>query len=538
MIRENDIPRSAPTLLEVQERDPSLTQNEYASFLENASLKINLAKSDAAAFERTIKSLREGYEKWRRYGENSLGLSQNDEIDKTDPVFEELLQSLAERIREFQVHLVNITNHGDLLPAERVPGHPNLFVFEAQLDALRVHAQRIRARIVHMILHDAKQAPKTMHSSNYGGRPPAHYVYKDLADASYARFDNNAFELSKRFTRAVLMDFPDETVGASLLFNSGTAAFRDALIHAVSATKPERILRFGKQYWENGKVFDKFINPMLQPNCEIFLGDSTQEIIEAIRSERPPVIILETIANQIDMTVLDIPSILTALGKTSHPKPTYVIIDYTVTGPITDFKHIISSLPDDVVLLATTSLQKMFQHGEDVASSGLLTVICKNSFDTEFVTFAKIGELRGLGGAITTQNTAVLEQYGQESTKAYALCIAKNTKDLADHFAELRAREGGVLKSFSVHYPFNESQGDSAPFFFLKFDHEHDAERFINACPGKTRLHDADIAFGASWGFSTTRIFKKGGFVRVSPGIENVLQMKRLKRALGAALAR
>lgn len=340
-----------------------------------------------------------------------------------------------------------------------------------------------------------------------------------------------------------LVPMPSDARGQTLAYGSGVGALFGSLACAVSdvaGKEPEvKILTGTSLYFEVPLQISLLRKLMPQDNVVLFNEHERSDLVGALDQD-PVVVITEHLVNTPDLPVVPIEEIL---KRRSGHERRYVIIDYSASGPRFDLSEHAKALHGNDVVILVTSLQKMYQSGDDLVPGGMATIIAnRNAPETLGDSVLRARMMRGLFGVnIQTSSAAALSLADTSSVKEYAARIAAAVPRLAEVFEKL-----GASAVQHVFRPPQRPDGTSEGLFFnvefssLGAKHLF-AERAIELAKGRR----INLSEGTSFGFRYTRFDldrqleakSDWKFLRVAPGVEGEYEIAQLREIFAQALS-
>jgi len=221
----------------------------------------------------------------------------------------------------------------------------------------------------------------------------------------------------------------------------------------------------------------------------------------------------------------------------------FIIVDYTMSGPLFDVSKHLPNIKDKDVLVLITSLQKLYQAGDDLVPAGMATIAISDTSKFSLEDIEKhLKSLRGvLGVNVPLDSIISLKLTNPDSVHSHAEQIAKNVSELADNFP----RNSEAVKN--LYQPPKLSSGESEGMVFnVCFSDIPTKERFISKALELAIKYGITLSEGTSFGFRYTRMFTnkppaddpnpETAVVRIAPGVENERQTTVLKRIFQEAV--
>lgn len=413
-------------------------------------------------------------------------------------------------INSLSSSITDTTNQSDLFPVDN-----DWLLLEEQLDTISSKIRDLKFAVANLYTLGGYQAVSVTSSKERQigiGQQSESDLYSE-----YARYDLDPRKTEQYFDD--LIQKPEGVHSQTLLFGSGMATVTTALTLARNV-HPAGTYLFGSQmYFENKNQAERIENELLFQRFELFNESDPSDLAEKMKSD-PSVIFAEPIGNSKDLPSVDLKKILETPTTNGQR---IIIIDTTLSGPNFDYKKLLEDLDDTSVVILVTSLQKLYQEGDGVASAGIATVISRNSEVQAEVT-SKLKAFRGmLGTNITPHNLKLIQKLDPEVVSSYSEAIGKNVTELASGLQQIDS----PIVDKVVTGPVNDEGVSTAAVLYLQFKRECGQE-FVNRAINIATKRGIQLTDGASFGFKTTRLMVIGGddyAVRICPGIENPRQL-------------
>ncbi len=437
-----------------------------------------------------------------------------DEAEGKSPLLDTMTRVAVEHLRALQTRLANIQNQGDLFPSR-----PRQFLVELQLDELLNDLREFKFVLTNLQSMGAWQSPSLEHSvREHVG--VGQKLEPDLI-ALYARYDLSPKRMEQTLQDALELD--KDVHGETILVNSGMSAITIATAAVTkSLDASSHVLGQEDSYFENEKHLLSMVD---RKDFAEFSIEKPAHFLDAILREDPQVIFFEPVGNSPHMPFINPEAVLRT--PTNHSKR-YVIMDYTASGSLLEVNRLAHVLDDSTVLLAVTSLQKLYEEGHDVASGGMVNVITRSKVGQEIVVDLRVARTM-IGGQMSTSSLGLLSRLSPERIRQHGLSIGKNVRDLAEALKDIPGVH--VWRGPDVE----DGQALSA-FFYLEFQQAGIPRKVEDSLLKKARAHGIELTVGSSFGFRSTRIFAGDGSIRVCPGVENSRQLAVLQEIFREAI--
>jgi hypothetical protein len=281
-------------------------------------------------------------------------------------------------------------------------------------------------------------------------------------------------------------------------------------------------------YFENKNQAEQLEEEKFFSGLSTF-DEMNSEDLDARLQNDPQFLFVEPVGNTENMPSVDLVKIIKS--PTSHDRR-IIIIDNTLCGTNLDTKKILENLDDNTVVLLISSLQKLYEEGDDVASAGMITLLSKNDAVTSQV-YKKIKALRGmLGTNITPYHLKLIQKIDPPMIKEHIHKIGVNVAELSSFMQGLQSSVLEKVVTSDI-----ENGVSQAAVFYVHFNKEigHD---FINKILNKSTKRNLQVVYGASFGFKNTRmaVIEDPHQVRICPGIENPREIAVLKEIIEESL--
>lgn len=411
----------------------------------------------------------------------------------------------------FRSRLREMKDQKDLFPV-----HGAQYLIENQIEDLLNDLRDFKFVVSNLSQMGLWQSPSLGHSKRdlIGA---GQSVESDL-QAVYARYDLCPIRFEKILDGTI--EHSRAVTSQTVIVNSGMSAVTMALGVARKLTHEHaKVLGQDDTYFENEGLLLATADAVGLD--QLFLGKPS-EFIQEIDREDPQIIFFEPVANSPHMPTIDSTAVMHS--PTQHPVRV-VVMDYTASGPLIDFKPITDALDDHTVLLAVTSLQKLYEQGQDVTSGGMVTVLAKKGASKPATeAFYELRAIRKrIGATMSTSNLTLFQRLSSEQIKEHAFQIGKNVHALSDALGSLE----GVT---TFRGPDRKDSRATSAFFYLSFE-----SPIANLVEKKVLEHAREqylsVSLGMSFGFRDTRIMANSKTaIRVCPGVENEREMAVLQR--------
>lgn len=406
--------------------------------------------------------------------------------------------------------IADTTNQSDLFPVDN-----DWLLLEEQLDTISSKIRDLKFAVANLYTAGGFQAV-SVSSSKERQIGVGQQAESDLY-SEYARYDLDPKKTEKYFDE--LIQKPEGIHSQTLLFGSGMAAVTTVLTLARNVHPAGNYLFGSQMYFENKNQAERIENELLFQRFEIFDESNDDDLAEKMKSD-PSVIFTEPIGNSKNLPSVDLKKVLES--PTTNDRR-IIIIDTTLSGPNFDYEKLIEDLDHTSVLVLITSLQKLYQEGDGVASAGIATVISRDTEIQAEVT-SKLKAFRGmLGTNITPHNLKLIQRLDAEVVNGYSETVGKNVTELASGLQQMNS---SIVEKV-VTGPVNDKGTSTSAVLYLQFKRECGQE-FVNRAINRAAERGIQLTDGASFGFRTTRLMVIGGddfAVRICPGIENPRQL-------------
>lgn len=411
----------------------------------------------------------------------------------------------------FRSRLREMKDQKDLFPV-----HGARYLIENQIEDLLNDLRDFKFVVSNLSQMGLWQSPSLGHSKKelLGAGQSVEFDLQSV----YARYDLSPVRFEKILNDTI--EHGNDVASQTVIVNSGMAAVTIALGVARSLTSEHaKVLGQDDTYFENeGQLLATADAVGID---QLFLGKPS-EFIQEIDREDPQIIFFEPVANSPKMPTID--SVDVVHSRTQHPVRV-VVMDYTASGPLVDFKPITDALDDHTVLLAVTSLQKLYEEGQDVTSGGMVTVLAKRTASKPSTD--ALYELRAIrkriGATMSTSNLTLLQRLSPEQMKEHAFQIGKNVRMLSDALGSLQ----GVT---TFRGPDRKDGRATSAFFYVSFE-KPIAELVEKKVLEHARERNLSVSLGMSFGFRDTHLMSNSKtMMRVCPGVENEREMAVLQR--------
>ena len=408
---------------------------------------------------------------------------------------------------------------------------------EVQLDSLSEDLRGLKEILMYAALQGSYQSPATdqKHAQQGFQRSRVQNEVSDIAP-TYARFNAAPENIENKLHSVVSL--PEGIEGKTFLYGSGMGALAGVSTFALTETagSDSKILFGASSYFETQAQADIW-RKTLPPEKVVTFDEREEGDFDRALEQNPRVIVTEHVVNTSELPVVPIEKI------TKHPYEgdgiRFIIIDYTMSGPTFDVSRYIDKIGDNDVLVLVTSLQKLYQEGDDMVPGGMATfAVSKTSTVSLRDMESRIRLLRGvLGVNATTQSIISLSLTNPDAIRSHAEQIGRNVSELAASFP----RENKVVSS--IFEPPRLATGTSEGMVFtVNFSDVSTKERFMARALELAERKGIRISEGSSFGFRSTRLWTNRQpindslTVRIAPGTENERQVAVLKQIFSQAV--
>lgn len=347
-------------------------------------------------------------------------------------------------------------------------------------------------------------------------------------------FDEQAYE------KAFIKEYVDGTFKLPIpafLTNSGMAAFTTILNFLQMEQKVAGPIVIGKAiYFENKELVKK----IFQGNVVEVDEMNTKQILDAIYSVHPAVVIFDSLCNAADIPLPDIAMIAKAVIK-STKDDVYLIIDNTCLSVALQPLPLIFVRTRKVHLIVFESLNKYHQFGMDKVTAGIIWGWGKN--------IDKLFSVRERSGTnITDTSCYVLPLPNRILLMQRLLRFQRNTSYITSSLQSYldKNRETKfdtiVYPALPNHpsYTWAKDLPFQGSYFAIRFKDKYRStkhyQRFLKKIITEAKKQHVQIVAGTSFGFNNTRIYLTSlrsdfgePFIRVSLGTENRLELEKIK---------
>lgn len=407
----------------------------------------------------------------------------------------------------------------DLFPSDQ-----DTFLVETNLDKLSDRVRELKTMVVALYSMGTYQATSYMQSGQ--GVISAGQVAEPETLALYARSDLSPVESEKHF--GTLISAPDGFEKETLLFNSGMGALSTTMMSITSRNIDGRKIMFPRSaYFESSNLYEEKSSE-IPSGISNFYSDQT-DLMSAVKSEADLyTVFVEPVSNTVEMKEVNFSELINSFPKNKKRK--YIVIDYALCGTEIDLRSL-GQIDDDTVVFMVTSMQKMYQEGDDIAQSGLVNIIAKNPVIVEEET-VRLKRLRSItGNNISSNSLLLLQKISPDTIKLHTKTIQKNVF--------LLSQKINPLEVCKVYKAGEKDDRSNSVLFFLKFDKPESGEFFCQRCIERARERKINISLGASFGFRDSRFFMypdDTSIVRVAPGIESRREITVLAEIINESL--
>jgi hypothetical protein len=260
-------------------------------------------------------------------------------------------------------------------------------------------------------------------------------------------------------------------------------------------------------------------------------------LLTTICQVQPQVVVVDGLANSSALPAVDLGSVIGALADLPGQTLRTLLVDTTLLGPAFEPVDWLQGrpLPAGIRLVTYRSLQKLDQHGLDLATGGEVTVWSAMPWSLE--------GCRQVCGSLPTE--AALALWPLPDRQAWLQRLARherNTRLLATWLAEQHTPWLGPVRVADDR----RLGGHVGPLFWADWAEAldgADAQRFCQFMVETARHQQVSLAYGSSFGFATTRMaaFTRsegaGTALRVAPGVENLARLALVADVFQATLA-
>ena len=387
---------------------------------------------------------------------------------------------------------------------------------------LRTHQTRFGA----LITSTDWQSPSFLYSKHSQAGRQTDTIYATIND--YKRdqhWDGHNFELAYR--KAYIDGFITFPIQVSAT-SSGMAAFTTILSFILLEKKATGPVLIGKSiYFEN-----KALVMQAFPDAVIEVDEShTDEIIRAVDTHKPSVIIFDSLCNSPDVATPNLTAITKHLAS-SCKEETYFIIDNTCLSVTFQPFPLIFARHTKLRLIVLESLNKYHQFGFDRVTGG---VIWSYGGDT-----AKLFDYRvHLGTNISDLTAASLPSPNRKILTKRLLRHHRNAQIVAarlQNWIDTHSESPFSMIMFPglPNHPSNPWMKHSSfcgSYFTVQFKKKYQTitvyKRFVQAVIKTAKRNGVDIVSGTSFGMNTTRVYLTAvrsrpntPFIRISAGTE------------------
>lgn len=321
------------------------------------------------------------------------------------------------------------------------------------------------------------------------------------------------------------------------LTNSGMAGF-STVLHwlAHEMQLGESTLALQPMYFENLHLIRAFF-----PNSSQLSPASQQELLAYLRSECPSVVFCDAVSNCGEVMAHDFETVLHwAVEDAAHQLA--IVIDTTCLPNVLLSSHLLSGLPDNVMVIMVESLAKHHQFGMDTVTGGIVVTHMEDGLQESFrKTRARLGTniADSSVGSLPSPNRLRLMQRLRRH--------ARNTRLLATELEREAVQAEGAIESVS----WLRDGVQTAPWYagacltlrlkraFRTIDCYREFEKKVLDL-SKSRNHP--VAFSTSFGFDIARLYVtapatrfEDPFLRISVGTETQIQIECLVEILSKA---
>jgi len=489
MLRDSHLPREL------------FTEEKYKNYIESIKKRVSFLFSQIEYLDDQVQTL-------------------NPEIHQASTLFIQYFELAIKNVKDARSELNTTINQQDLFPNQ-----DHWFLIEEKIDKVSSWIRELKFIVAGLYTIGGFQAMSIVASKER--QQGIGQISQNELETEYARYDFSPNLTEEVFNDSV--EIPIDSVSSTHFFSSGMAAITTALA-LTKDINPEGTYLFGSNlYFENqNQHYQLGVEKQLE-NVESF-NELNPDDLENKLERDPQFIFVEPVGNTRDMPYVDIKKITDTL--TSHDRR-ILIIDNTLCGPNFSLKDVAGELDDRTVILIVSSLQKLYQDGDDLASSGMVTVVAGNEENRREIS-CRLKSFRAmLGTNITPFNFKLIQKDNPELFKQHSKRIGENVAELA---LFLKERKYPILEKI-VTSPIGKDNVSQATVFYLHFYNDVGLD-FIDIVIEKARQRNLQIVDGASFGFKNTRlmVIEDVKYVRVCPGIENPREIALLKEIFEESL--
>lgn len=327
----------------------------------------------------------------------------------------------------------------------------------------------------------------------------------------------NEESFENRFKQEYI-DSPFKLFIRCFMTSSGMSAFSTILNYLTSEKKISTILSGNNVYFQ----YKQIISGVFKDKISFIAEENTEEIIKTVQNVSPDVLFFDSLSNSAEIPIPDLDKIIDFLERNAK-KETYLVIDNTGLSVFFQPFKKKRLLPSKLRIILFESLMKYHHFGLDRATGGIITCAGKD--------IGKIAECRKHTGSNIADSSVYMFPIPNR------IRLEKRMKRLE--------RNASLLAS-SLHgsvYPQNHSFCGS--FFNIKLKNEsiRKYKKFINTVISEAKKEKIQLVAGTSFGLNHTRIYLTSlwskyskPFLRVSVGMENRLEMEKLKYVFKKAI--
>jgi cystathionine beta-lyase/cystathionine gamma-synthase len=322
-----------------------------------------------------------------------------------------------------------------------------------------------------------------------------------------------------------------DDVGA-LATSCGMSAFTTILAFLRATGRLERVVMGRSAYHESRELVRASV-----PSSALVEVDEA-EIASAIGRVHPTAVFVDALANAPGVAVADVEAILRSMRSGT------LVVDTTGGSCTTD--PFALERPRGVRLVAFESLTKFAQFGLDRVTGGM---ILASTDDARALDLHR----EHLGTNIADASVYAFPAPDRGRLERRLRRIGRNAERLAERLAEVA--DGIVVGVDHPSRPDHPAAARARPLRFRggwltlrfapAFDRSDVREAFVSLAIEEARVRRVPLVAGASFGLDVCRIYATGSsaatadpFVRISPGIEHVVDVERLAASFRSAMRR
>ncbi len=310
---------------------------------------------------------------------------------------------------------------------------------------------------------------------------------------------------------------------------SGMAALTTAALFVLGETDPSASVLMGAScYFETKQLLHGIFGSRLH---EVDLSKS-KETAEAVRTFSPVAVFADTIGNEPDMRVVDIPPLVRIMQRVSSHKKKYVVVDTSASAYM---RPILPAVPhfSGVTVIGVESLNKLLQFGLDRVTAGM---VWGTGFDA-----MKLYDYRDHGGTMCPDVTiGSIPVPDKNVSTLYIRRLERNAGLLASH-----VKKYSKTYTHPVRVIYPDVAGFRGVYFMMHWKQSpfRSFDGFIAKVMRRAKREGVPLVYGTSFGLQTTRLYTvamhtayERPFLRVSPGTETEPEIETIGELLVAAL--